>query len=298
MQFWNVFCEEKRYPGLWHNWFARQVVAVGWPPQWFRMEGDRSKDRNWIKARNVLLKIRVGDKVVARLPGNRIGRIGEVTGLAIDDVSWEPTVPKTPANPHGENGRCIRVRWDLSYGPLTPDQVIKLPPSARLTKPFQIRSTIGPLEAKTFRRIEDAAKEEANWEGLLPGFSEERAMSDYIASFPQRLESGLRPHPAFKVREIVLDDGRRLDVLLIDSNGVPVVVECKQGVPAVEHIKQLRHYMQKVGSIKRLSASKPRGILVHGGSRKLPEDVQRESQRKPTVELVQYSVAVSFARCS
>ena len=94
MQFWNVFCEEKRYPGLWHNWFARQVVAVGWPPQWFRMEGDRSKDRNWIKARNVLLKIRVGDKVVARLPGNRIGRIGEVTGLAIDDVSWEPTVPK------------------------------------------------------------------------------------------------------------------------------------------------------------------------------------------------------------
>ena len=152
--------------------------------------------------------------------------------------------------------------------------------------------------SKDVPQIEDAAKEEANWEGLLPGFSEERAMSDYIASFPQRLESGLRPHPAFKVREIVLDDGRRLDVLLIDSNGVPVVVECKQGVPAVEHIKQLRHYMQKVGSIKRLSASKPRGILVHGGSRKLPEDVQRESQRKPTVELVQYSVAVSFARCS
>jgi hypothetical protein len=37
-----------------------------------------------------------------------------------------------------------------------------------------------------------------------------------------------------------------------------------------------------------------RGILVHGGARKLSADVRRESRRSPYVELVQFSVDVDF----
>ena len=37
-----------------------------------------------------------------------------------------------------------------------------------------------------------------------------------------------------------------------------------------------------------------RGVLVHGGARKLSSDVRRESKRNPQVELVQFSVSVGF----
>jgi len=139
-----------------------------------------------------------------------------------------------------------------------------------------------------------AAKDDANWEGLLPGFSEEKAISDYIASFPQRLESGLRPDPNSKVREKTYDNRTRSDVRLIDEQGTPVVVECKQTVPTLNHLKQVRGYMKKV---QEEHGGRVRGILVHGGSRKLPEDVKRESKRRPIVDLIQYSVAVGFAPC-
>lgn len=37
-----------------------------------------------------------------------------------------------------------------------------------------------------------------------------------------------------------------------------------------------------------------RGILVHGGARKLSAEVRRDSKRAPQIELVQFSVSVGF----
>ena len=55
-----------------------------------------------------------------------------------------------------------------------------------------------------------------------------------------------------------------MDVLLIDENDTPVVVECKQNAPTLGDIRQLRNYMAQ---IKKDLRKAPRGILVHGGAR-------------------------------
>jgi RecB family endonuclease NucS len=134
-----------------------------------------------------------------------------------------------------------------------------------------------------------------NWVGLLTHFDYEKALSGYVAAYPHRLEDGLLPHPNERVREKIFGDSSRLDVLLTDRRNVPVVVECKQGNPTVEHLKQIRHYMKRLRIETGIEA---RGILVHGGARKLPSEVAEAALRKPKIEIVQYSLEVDFARCN
>lgn len=86
-------------------------------------------------------------------------------------------------------------------------------------------------------------------------------------------------------------DCPRADVLLIDRDSLPVVVEGKQAAPSVADIRQLRHYLAR---LRAETGKEPRGILVHGGSRKLREDVRAEARRKPRVELVRYAIDVEF----
>ena len=135
-----------------------------------------------------------------------------------------------------------------------------------------------------------------NWVGLLSHFKYEKALSDYIAAYPHHLEDGLVPYPNAKVREKVFTDRTRLDVLLIDRKERPVIVECKQGVPTPGNLKQLRGYMNLLA--KETGRNDVRGILVHGGSRKLRADVVRAAALAPKVEIVQYRLQVDFAGSS
>ncbi len=41
-----------------------------------------------------------------------------------------------------------------------------------------------------------------------------------------------------------------------------------------------------------------RGILVHGGARKLSPVIAREAAKNPVVELVSYNVAIDFSPCA
>src|SRR5260370_24699228 len=132
----------------------------------------------------------------------------------------------------------------------------------------------------------------ANWVGLQGHFGYEEALSDYIALYPHRLEDGLLPHPSLKIREKVFRDRSRLDVLLIDKDGSAVIVECKQQSPTVKDVAQLRHYL---GRFHRETGEKARGILVHGGARKLHRMVRSEAQKSPRVEIMQYKLDVDFA---
>ena len=104
--------------------------------------------------------------------------------------------------------------------------------------------------------------------------------------------------PWAKVREQMFDDRSRSDVLLLDRDENPVVVECKQGPPTTDHLRQLRGYMEKMEKLVRSRGenAKVRGILVHGGSRKVHDSVRRESEREPAIELVRYLADVDFAR--
>lgn len=89
-------------------------------------------------------------------------------------------------------------------------------------------------------------RDPSNWVRLDAGFAYERSLSDYIVAYPHRLEDGLIPYPDSKVREKVFPDRTRLDVLLMDRDGHPVVVECKQHSPTVADIRQLQRYVEHV----------------------------------------------------
>jgi len=121
---------EDQYPGLWHSWFTEQVVAVGWPPPRWSLQTP-SKDSAWDLARRRLLRIKPGDRIVVQLKNWRIGRLGTVLNLKIEDDQWNPTVPRQKGDV-GEMGRRLEVCWDLTTGPLGPQFAIQLPPEARL----------------------------------------------------------------------------------------------------------------------------------------------------------------------
>ncbi len=232
------------------------------------------------------------DDVIVALQGHRVGRVGQVTGSHVGDTQWDPLVPPSKSEPDGEMGRRILVRWDMTCGPESRDQVIHLPSEMRFTS-GELRPTISEVRSRSLAELREAMNDRANWVGLLASFAHERALSDFIAAYPHRLEDGLVPHPSDKLRERIFSDRTRLDVLLLDRHGQPVIVECKQNAPTVADLKQLRHYMKLLAAE---TTAAPRGVLVHGGALRLHADVANAASTSPPVELVRYHLDLDFAR--
>lgn len=297
MAFWKIYCEEDTYPGLWQRWFQEQCVAVGWAPETgYHLRGETKKDDGWSTARKSLVHIAEKDRIVVHLKDKRLGRIGEVVRTQIEDADWNPLVPRSTSLPYGEVGRRILVRWDLTVGPSDRDQVVLLPDEIQLSRGV-IRRTIPKLETETFKTIEQAMRQPDRWVGLLSHFAYERSLSDYIAAYPHRLEDGLRPYPSKEVREKVFPDRSRSDVLLLDRGDVPVIVECKQGSPTPDHIRQLVGYLRNLQK-EAPEQPRPRGILIHGGARKLSKEMRKESQHCGfEIEILQYDLSVGFSPC-
>ena len=292
MPLWKVHCEENNYPGIWRLWYRHQCVAVGWPPQdGFFFAVAPTKDVGWRIARNALHKVSVGDSIVVTFKGNRVGRIGRITGLKLKDSDWNPLVPKRPGLPVGELGRRIEVRWDLTCGPDDRDALVHLPTALRLSG-ASLRLTIARLEAPSELSLRSAINDSANWVRLGGGFRYERSLSDYIAAFPHRLEDGLVTHPDSKVREKVFKDKTRLDVLLMDRDEKPVVVECKQHAPSIDDIRQLQHYLNLLE--KEMERSDIRGLLVHGDSRRVSSPVAIAASEDKRIALVFHQLDVHF----
>jgi hypothetical protein len=294
IRYWKINCMEDKYPGLWHTWFRDQIAAVGWPPGDYGLDKP-TKDSAWQLARGCLKQVNPGDRVVVQLKNWRVGRVGTVLALKIMDDEWKPSVPSQEGD-EGEMGRRIEVRWDLSIGPLAPQFAVQLPPETH-PNPRVWRPTIAEMTKSAFQLIESAAADEENWVSIVPGFAKERAMSEFISVAPHLLEDGLRPYPSAAARELVFPDMSRLDVLLLDRDGTIVIVECKQGYPTIGDIEQLRGYMRNAAQLRTgLRVGRDiRGILVHGGARKLTDEIRKESIKLPKVELVTFSVSVGFA---
>lgn len=287
---WKVACQEDVYPGMWQRWFKNQCVAVGWAEKWgYKLEGV-STNKGWSAARNALNQMSVGDVVVVALRDHRVGRIGTITGKAIGDNQWDPLVPPGPGLEDGEMGRRILVRWDLNVGPDSYDLIIQLPPGNTFTN-GELRPTVSRINSLSIDRLIEEMNDPSNWVSLLGKFSSEKALSDYIANYPNHLEDGLLPHPNSNIRERVFQDRTRLDVLLIDRANNPVIVECKQHAPTDQDIKQLRRYMML---LREETGQVPRGILVHGGASKLSAELAVEARREPSVEIVCYTLGVTF----
>lgn len=290
MTLWKVTCQEHKYPGMWHRWFRHQCVAVGWYSKWgFPLIGP-TDNPGWARARNALQAMKPGDHVIVALQGNRVGRLGEITAKAMGDDQWDPLVPPSTDLEDGEMGRRVMVRWDLTVGPDDRDKVVLLPEDCRLTS-GELRPTVSEIRSISLKRLADVMNEPANWIGLLAYFDAEQALSGYIAVYPHHLEDGLVPHPNEKVRERVFQDGSRLDVLLLDRDLRPVIVECKQSQLTVADVTQLRHYLER---LQQETHQQARGILVHGGARKLNPEVRKAAEEKPRIEVVQYHLQVDF----
>jgi len=298
MKLWKINCMEDQFRGMWQRWYRNQCVAVGWHSEWgFPLEGQITAEENgpaWSRARSSLKKIEIGDYVIVSLKGHRVGRLGEVTGKAIEDHDWNPLVPLTKDYPQGEMGRRIFVRWDLTTGPEGRDEIVLLPEESRFTS-GELRPTIAEIRSQSLDSLKTVINDQSNWESLFAHFDYEKALSGYIATYPHHLEDGLTVHPTLKVRELTFQDRTRSDVILIDRDDQAVIVECKQGQPVVADINQLRRYLARLTKEKGVAA---RGILVHGGSKKLHDDVAKAAEVKPKIQIVQHRLAVDFSRCN
>jgi hypothetical protein len=289
---WKFHCMEDYYPGLWLRWLKSQCVAVGWPPQsGFHLQRQTKSGRGWIACRNSLGKISVGDFALVTMPRSRVGRIGEVIKLSVTDSEWDPLVPRSKELPTGEMGRRVFVRWDLNIGPADFDLIVKLPKSIRLTQ-GELRPTVSEIRSHSIQDFKDALNDASNWIGLFGKFAYEKALSDFISSYPHRLEDGLLPYPNTKIREKPFPDKSRLDVLLTDKSEMPVVVECKQHSPSIDDVKQLEKYMKHVAHE---TGKKVRGILVHGGTPKLHRDVSKYIGNA-SIEIVSYKLDIDFRK--
>ena len=187
------------------------------------------------------------------------------------------------------------MRWDLACGPDLRDLIVSLPEGRRFTA-GELRPTVAEIRSLALKQLQDSMNDSANWVGLLAHFKYERALADYIAAYPHHLEDGLVPYPDSRVREKVFTDRKRLDVLLLDRDERPVIVECKQGMPNPENLRQLRGYMKALQ--KETGRKDVRGILVHGGARKLRHEVVKAAAFAPQVQIVQYHLNVDFASSS
>jgi hypothetical protein len=283
---------ENEYPGLWQKWFKLQCVTDGHSPErgYFIDRKDTKRDEGWIKTRNALKKIKPGHKIVAVLPGNRVGRIGEVFLNDTAKDNWHALFPADLGDKKwskGYMGRRILVRWDLEHGPDSPDLVVQLP------KGFSLgQGTLSQLTCRSVKEFEEIMANPLNWVGLVGRFGYESALSDFIALYPHKLEDGLVPYPDDDVREKIFPDRSRLDVLLLDKHDKPVIVECKRESPTVENVRQLQGYIKKS---KRVISQPARGILVHGGARNIDPEVMREA-KKYRIDVIQYRLDVDFAR--
>jgi len=285
---------EDKYPGLWQSWFTQQTVAIGWPPPWWALEG-KTDTIAWAIARKAAKQIRPGDKILVQLNDSRVGRVGTVVASHILDNEWAPTVPKDRENPEGEMGRRFDVRWDLNSGPISPSAVAKLPEKIRF-QGATLRLTVARVPDELAAKIEEALRDEAIWTTIQSRFATERAISEYINEFPHTLEAGLRPYPNAKTREFTFKDKKRSDVLLLDPSDGLVIVECKQHAPSLKDLEQLRGYMKRAKTeiIQSNPKAKIRGILVHGGSRRIDSSVSLAARQTPMVEIVRFEVKVDF----
>jgi hypothetical protein len=248
---WKITCEEHLYPGLWQRWFRSQCVALGWAPQsGYHLDGSGLRSNGWTIARNALARIKPGDQIFVTLSGSRVARVGTVTELAVQDSEWKPFVPASRGAKYGEKGRRIHVKWDLELGPDDREYVVELPPKFRLTG-AQLRTTLSVVKSISIDDLRVIFADQTNWVRLWANFDYERALSGYIARFPHRLEDDLLPYPLEKTRERRGRGQTRMDVLLIDESGTPVVVECKQDAPKLSHLSQLRAYMNPWDSCSR-----------------------------------------------
>ena len=122
-------------------------------------------------------------------------------------------------------------------------------------------------------------------------FPLEADLRDYLARNLGVIEPGLQLYRESERTgvEFAIDDGRgRIDVLALDSRGIPVVIELKLSRGRNQAIGQLLYYMGWID--RHLGKGRSRGIIV---AKEITDDLVVAVQRLPDVALFRYRIAMT-----
>jgi len=120
-------------------------------------------------------------------------------------------------------------------------------------------------------------------------FAREHDLRDYLAKHLEALEPGLRLHENGVEHPV---DGGFIDILALDKDGNPVVIELKVSKGHKRVVGQLAYYLAWVKE-KRAEGRPVRGFIVAGA---ITDKVRLAASLLPDVSLFEYSIAFSVRR--
>ncbi|MEK7764100.1 MAG: endonuclease NucS domain-containing protein [Nitrospirota bacterium] len=143
------------------------------------------------------------------------------------------------------------------------------------------------------RGIEDESEADSE-DDTEQSFAFESDLRDYLANNLATLEPGLKLHHEGDRSgvEYPIDDGR-IDILALDKNNRPVVIELKLSRGRNKTIGQLSYYMGWVD--EHFGKGPCRGMIV---SRDISEDLVVAARRVPDVSLFRYRLSVTVENVS
>jgi hypothetical protein len=118
-------------------------------------------------------------------------------------------------------------------------------------------------------------------------FAAETDLRDFLAKNPGCIEPGLRLYEGRNGIEFPVEAGR-IDILALDQDGKPVVIELKVGRGRNRTLGQLLYYMGWID--KNLGRGACRGMII---AKDIPDDLVLAVHRVPGVSLLRYSLSVS-----
>jgi Endonuclease NucS C-terminal domain len=136
--------------------------------------------------------------------------------------------------------------------------------------------------------LDDEMPEDEDESAEEQRFALEADLRDFLAANLRVIEPGLKLYRDDERDGVEFSvDGGRIDILAIDQNGTPVVIELKLSKGRNRAIGQLLYYMGGVD--KNLGKGRSRGIIV---ARDIPDDLLLATQRVSGVSLCRYSVSM------
>ena len=136
--------------------------------------------------------------------------------------------------------------------------------------------------------LDDEMPEDEDESAEEQRFALEADLRDFLAANLRVIEPGLKLYRDGEQDGVEFSvDGGRIDILAIDQNGTPVVIELKLSKGRNRAIGQLLYYMGWVD--KNLGRGRSRGVIV---ARDIPDDLLLATQRVSGVSLYRYRVSM------
>jgi hypothetical protein len=142
-------------------------------------------------------------------------------------------------------------------------------------------------------KVDEEQEEEEEVNKEETSFALEEHLRDYISKNLSAIESGLKlwkdKDDIEGIEYPVDEDNRRIDILAIDKNGIPVVIELKVSRGYQKVIGQCLYYKNRVKQL--LNSTKARIIII---AREISPELKTATQELQDVKLLEYKLSFSL----